>query len=50
VRALARRHGISPTTVQEWRNRSFTADAAMGSKAPRSTVLGLEHEAIIVAF
>ncbi len=50
VRALARRHGISPTTVQKWRKRAFTADAAMGPKAPRSTVLSPEDEAAIVAF
>ena len=30
IRALAKRHGISPTTVQEWRSRSFTADATCG--------------------
>ena len=29
VSALARRHGISPTTVQKWRKRVHTADAAM---------------------
>ncbi len=49
VRALARRHGISPSTVQKWRKRAFTADAAMGPKAPRSTVLSPEDEAVIVA-
>jgi transposase-like protein len=37
VRALARRHGISATTVQKWRKRSHTADAAMGPKAIHST-------------
>ena len=50
VRALARRYGISPTTVQKWRRRSTTADAAMGPKEPRSTVLTAEEEAIVVAF
>jgi transposase InsO family protein len=50
VRALARRHGISPTTVQKWRRRQTTADAAMGPKQPRSPVLTLEQEAAIVAF
>jgi len=30
VRALAKRHGISPTTVQKWRKRSFVADLPMG--------------------
>jgi transposase InsO family protein len=50
VRALARRHGISPTTVQKWRRRRTTADAAMGPKQARSPVLTLEQEAVIVAF
>jgi transposase-like protein len=50
VRALARRYGISPTTVQKWRNRQTVSDARMGPKQPRSTVLSIEEEAIIVAF
>ena len=50
VRALARRYGVSPTTVQKWRKRGTTADARMGPKEIRSTVLPLEEEAIIVAF
>ena len=50
VRALARRHGISPTTVQKWRRRRTTADARLGPKEVRSTVLTLEEEAVVVAF
>ena len=50
VRALARRFGISPTTVQKWRTRSTTADARMGPKEARSTVLTPEEEAVVVAF
>src|SRR5919106_5083869 len=50
VRVLARRHGISPTTVQKWRKRRTTADARMGPKAIRSTVLTVEEAAVIVAF
>ena len=50
VRVLAKRYGVSPTTVQKWRKRSTTADAPMGPKEPRSTVLRPEEEAIIVAF
>jgi transposase InsO family protein len=50
VRALARRYGVSPTTIQKWRGRSTTADAKMGPKEARSTVLTPEDEAIIVAF
>ncbi len=50
VRALARRYGISPTTVQKWRKRGTTADRPMGPSEPKSTVLSLEQEAMIVAF
>ncbi len=50
VRALARRHGISPTTVQKWRKRQTTADSRMGPKEARSTILSPEQEAIVVAF
>ncbi|TXM95727.1 helix-turn-helix domain-containing protein, partial [Methylobacterium sp. WL64] len=30
VRSLAKRYGVSPTTVQKWRKRTSTADARMG--------------------
>jgi len=50
VRALAGRYGISPTTVQKWRRRDHATDARMGPKAPRSTVLSPEDEAVVVAF
>jgi transposase InsO family protein len=50
VRALARRYGISPTTVQKWRKRASLRDAPMGPKQVRSTVLTLEEEAVVVAF
>jgi transposase-like protein len=50
VRALARRYGISPTTVQKWRKRATAADAPMGPKQPRSTVLTPLEEAAVVAF
>lgn len=50
VRALARRYGISATTVQKWRKRAATADAPMGPKRPRSTVLTPAEEAVVVAF
>src|SRR5918997_5984771 len=50
VRALARRYGVSPTTIQKWRKRQATDDAPMGPKEARSTVLTSEQEAIIVAF
>ena len=50
IRALAGRYGINPKTVAKWKRRTITADAPMGPKAPSSTVLTLEEEAIIVAF
>ncbi len=50
VRVLARRYGISPTTVQKWRKRETVADQRMGPAEPRSTTLSLEEEAMVVAF
>ena len=50
MRALARRHGINPKTVAKWKKRESTADRRTGPTVPRSTVLSVEHEAIIVAF
>ena len=50
MRALARRYGVSPTTVQKWRKRTTVADERMGPKEPRSTVLTPDEEAIVVAF
>src|ERR1700674_3554045 len=50
TRALATRYGLNPKTVEKWRKRATTADAPMGPKAPRSTVLTPAEEAIVVAF
>src|SRR5215204_159318 len=50
LRGLARRHGINPKTVAKWRKRSSVQDERTGPKQPRSTVLTLEEEAIVVAF
>jgi transposase InsO family protein len=50
LRVLARRHGINPKTVSKWKKRKSAADLPTGPKAPRSTVLTLEEEAVIVAF
>jgi transposase InsO family protein len=50
LRVLARRHGINPKTVAKWKKRSSVADLPTGPRTPRSTVLSIEHEAIIVAF
>ena len=48
--ALARLYGLSRTTVVKWRGRSTTADARMGPRDPRSTVLTSVEEAMIVEF
>jgi transposase-like protein len=50
IRALARRYGINAKTVAKWKRRTTTADAPMGPKTPRSTVLSREEEALVVAF
>ena len=50
LRVLAKRHGINPKTVAKWRARANTEDQKPGPKAPHSTVLSIEEEAIIIAF
>jgi transposase-like protein len=50
LRTLARRHGINPETVAKWRKRCSVADLRTGPREPRSTVLSLEEEAVVVAF
>jgi transposase InsO family protein len=50
LRALAKRYGINPKTVAKWRNRNSVADERTGPRDPKSTVLTVEEEAIIVAF
>ena len=50
LRALSKRYGINPKTVAKWKKRGSVADLRTGPKEPRSTVLAVEEEAIIVAF
>jgi transposase InsO family protein len=50
LRQLSRRHGINPKTVAKWKKRTSVQDQRTGPKQPRSTVLTIEEEAIIVAF
>jgi transposase InsO family protein len=50
LRVLARRYGVNQKTVAKWKRRSSVADKPTGPKEPRSTVLSVEEEAIIVAF
>ena len=50
VAALARRHGVNPKTVANWRARGGAEDLPMGPRERRSTVLTPLEEAAIVAF
>src|SRR5215211_2207075 len=50
LRSLAKRHGINPKTVAKWKKRPSVQDERTGPKEPRSTVLTLDEEAIVVAF
>src|ERR671912_587101 len=50
LRSLAKRFGINQKTVAKWKSRASVTDQRTGPSDPRSTVLSLEEEAIIVAF
>ena len=50
LRVLARRYGINQKTVAKWKKRNSVTDVPTGPKEPKSTVLALEEEAIIIAF
>ena len=50
LRALAKRYGINQKTVAKWKGRTSVADVPPGPKEPRSTVLSVEEEAVVVAF
>ena len=50
LRSLAKRYGINQKTVAKWKKRTSTTDVPTGPKEPKSTVLSVEEEAIIVAF
>ena len=50
LRALAQRYGINQKTVAKWKKREAVSDLPTGPKNPKSTVLSIEQEAIIVAF
>lgn len=49
-RALAAQYRLNPKTVAKWRGRTGTADAPMGPRQARSTVLTEAEEAIVVEF
>jgi transposase InsO family protein len=50
TRTLAARYGLNPKTVAKWRRRSGTADAPMGPRRPRSSVLTEAEEAVVIEF
>jgi transposase InsO family protein len=50
LRSLAKRHGLNQKTVAKWKKRTSAADQRTGPKAPHSTVLSAEEEAVVVAF
>jgi transposase InsO family protein len=50
LRALARRYGINPKTVAKWKKRGSVTDLPTGPREPKSTVLSIEEEAILIAF
>ncbi len=50
LRALSNRYGINQKTVAKWKKRTSVADLPTGPKAPASTVLSIEEEAVIIAF
>src|SRR5215210_9050921 len=50
LRSLAKRFGINQKTVAKWKSRASVTDRRTGPSDPKSTVLSLEEEAIIVAF
>ncbi len=50
LRQLARRYGINPKTARKWRARSSVVDLRTGPKEPRSTILSIDEEAVVIAF
>ena len=50
LRGLAKRYGINQKTVAKWKARTSVTDRPTGPKEPKSTVLSIEDEAIVVAF
>ena len=50
LRSLAGRYGINPKTVAKWKKRGSVADRRTGPSQPKSTVLSVEEEAVVVTF
>lgn len=50
LRTLATHYGVNQKTVAKWKKRTSVVDLPTGPREPRSTVLSVDEEAIIVAF
>ena len=50
IAKLSGRYHLNPKPVAKWKKRTHVHEAPMGPKPPRSTILTLEQEALIVAF
>lgn len=50
LRTLSKRYGINPKTVAKWKKRDSVADRPTGPSQPKSSVLSVEEEAVVVAF
>ena len=50
LRTLGGRYHINPKTVAKWKKRTSVMDLPTGPGKPRSSVLSIEEEAIVVAF
>ena len=50
LQALSERYGINPKTVAKWRRRTSFEDRPMGPKVPRSTVLSVDEETLVIEF
>ena len=50
LRALAQRYGVNQKTVAKWKKRTSVSDIPTGPTVPKSTVLSVRDEAVIVAF
>ena len=50
LRALAARYGVNPKTILKWKKRSTVADLPTGPRQPKSSVLSVDEEAIVIAF
>ncbi len=50
IKELSQTCGINPKTVRKWRKRNSVEDHETGPGQPRSTFLGEDEEALIIAF